>query len=83
MQIQFALNMTFVLSSPRIRALKATKEEILVALDGSVEITVKTEAEGNTWLVRKGPLPTLRKREKKGDKRKEDNTVGRDPHAVG
>ncbi|KAL8437227.1 hypothetical protein Efla_006588 [Eimeria flavescens] len=78
-----ALNVSFVLSSPRIRAVSATKEEILNALEGSSEITVKTDDKGETWLVRKNPLPALRKREKKGDRKKEDNTVGRDPHAVG
>ncbi|KAL8455503.1 hypothetical protein Emag_000632 [Eimeria magna] len=78
-----ALNVNFVLSSPRIRALKATKEEILHSLKESSEITVNNDEKGETWLVRKNPLPPLRKREKKNDRKKEDNTLARDPHAVG
>ncbi|OEH79624.1 la domain-containing protein [Cyclospora cayetanensis] len=78
-----ALNISFVLSSPRIQALKATATEVLEALKGSTEVTVSTDEAGNAWIVRKGPLPILHRKEKKAEKRRDDNTLGRDPHAVG
>lgn len=84
MYVQVALKVDFVLSSPRMRALKASKEEVLEALSSSTEIGIKTDEKGDTWLLRGAPLPPLRRREKKADKRKEDSgAVGRDPHAAG
>lgn len=80
-----ALNIEFVMSSPRIKFLEATKQEVLDAVKDTSEFTIRCEGE-DTWFVRKNPLPVLRKRKenKKADRRKDINGGrGRDPHAIG
>lgn len=77
--------MDFVMSSPRIKFLEATRQEILDAVKDTSEFTIKCEGEV-TWFVRKSPLPVLRKRKenKKVDRRRDINGGrGRDPHAIG
>ncbi|CDI78941.1 la domain-containing protein, putative [Eimeria acervulina] len=78
-----SLKMTYVLSSPRMKALHATEEEVIAALADSSELKIHKDEDSTTWVQRREALPPLRRREKKSNKNIDDNSIGRDPHAVG
>lgn len=90
-----ALDLRFVLSSPRIKSLNLTKAEILAAIADSTLVKVKEEADGTTLLYRETPLPELQERPQRGAAggRREDGGaggafripqgIGKDPHAAG
>lgn len=89
------LDIRFVLSSPRIKALNLTKAEIIAAIVDSTTVKAKEESNGSTWLYREAPLPELKER----SSRAQDNGlggrhfheghscattgIGKDPHAAG
>ncbi|PFH35569.1 hypothetical protein BESB_052200 [Besnoitia besnoiti] len=87
-----ALDVRFVLSSPRIKSLNLTKAEILAAIADSKLVKVKEDADGTTWLLREASLPELQERVRSEGgaerSRREDGCrapqgLGKDPHAAG
>lgn len=84
MFLQVSLNMYYILTSPRIKALRATKKEILESLAESAEVSCFQEKSGDIWFSRRRPLPVLKKRREFTEKRKKEQSgITKDPHAVG
>lgn len=79
-----SLNLYYILTSPRIKALKATRHEILESLAESAEVSVVYEEGGDIWISRRRPLPAMKKRRELTKEQKRDqNGMVKDLHAVG